>query len=108
MKNNELKTQVKALNYTKKLLTGDTASILSWPAYPQKPIFRQSGRTMVPLPRAVPEEMGVDSSRLEKFIKKLANIPAAQAHCVLVGTGWKADNGRRFFSLYSKTMACLP
>lgn len=80
----ELKTQVKALNYTKKLLTGDTASILSWPAYPQKPIFRQSGRTMVPLPRAVPEEMGVDSSRLEEFVKKLANIPAAQAHCVLV------------------------
>lgn len=80
----ELKTQVKALNYTKKLLTGDTQSILPWQMYPQKPVFRQTARTLSPLPTAMPEEVGIESQHLEQLIGKLTEIPAAQAHCLLV------------------------
>ncbi len=85
----ELKTQVKALNYTKKLLTGDTDGIVPWANYPQKPVFRKASRQQVPLPTASPEQQGITSQQLEKMVKALAAMPQAKAHCLLVVRGGK-------------------
>ncbi len=89
----ELKTQVKALNYTKKLLMGETESILPWAAYPQKPIFRQTSRQITHLPTAEPEEKGISSQSLQDFLEQLAAEPQAKAHCFLV-----ARQGKLLFS----------
>ena len=80
----ELKTQVKALNYTKKLLLGETDSILPWPYYPQKPAFDPQSRTLVPLPRSTPEAQGLSSGQLEEFLRRLAALPEACPQSVLV------------------------
>ena len=80
----ELKTQVKALNYTKKLLLGETDSILPWPYCPQKPAFDPQSRTLVPLPRSTPEAQGLSSGRLEEFLRRLAALPEACPQSVLV------------------------
>lgn len=80
----ELKTQVKALNYTKKLLLGETDSILPWPYYPQKPTFSPDSRQLVPLPRSTPEAEGLPSGRLENFLRQLAALPEACPQSVLV------------------------
>lgn len=89
----ELKTQVKALNYTKKILLGETDSILPWTAYPQKPIFRQTSRQMTHLPTSTPEENGIASQDLIQLLEQLADLPQAQAHCFLV-----ARQGKLLFS----------
>lgn len=85
----ELKTQVKALNYTKKLLTGDTDGIVPWANYPQKPVFRKASRQMVPLQTAVPEQQGISSRQLNEMLCRLAAMPQAKAHSLLVVRGGK-------------------
>lgn len=89
----ELKTQVKALNYTKKLLLGEMDSILPWEAYPQKPIFRHTSRQITHLPTSTPEENGIASQDLNRLLEQLAALPQAQAHCLLV-----ARQGKLLFS----------
>ena len=64
----ELKSQMKALNYTKRLLTGDTDRMLPWQEEPQKPAFSQQNRRTVPLPRSTPEQQGVSSAQLEQLV----------------------------------------
>lgn len=89
----ELKSQMKALNYTKRLLTGDTDRMLPWQEEPQKPAFSQQNRRTVPLPRSTPEQQGVSSAQLEQLVRQLAEIPGAAVHNLIV-----IRHGRRIFS----------
>lgn len=83
----EILNQVKALNFFKKLLLGETARILPFEAVPQKghcPAY--SG---VRLKRATPEQEGISSSVINDFIKKLDANPLAGLHTIMIVRGDK-------------------
>lgn len=89
----ELKSQMKALNYTKRLLTGDTNRMLPWQEEPQKPAFSRQERRAVPLPVSTPEQQGISSAQLEQLVRQLAEIPGAAVHSLIV-----FRHGQRVFS----------
>ena len=78
----EIRSGVKALNYIRKLLLGETDSILPYPVKIQKP---QKGDKMpVQLPRSTPEKEGLASSDADMLYRTLSVTPYGNIHACLV------------------------
>lgn len=78
----EIRSQVKALNYFKKLLLGDTERILPFNATPQKgvcPVYNGSH-----LPVSTPEKEGVASKTISDFILELTSESDAGLHSLMI------------------------
>lgn len=78
----ELKNNVRALNFFKKLLLNDTKNMLPFPIRVQKPAPENVPCT--PLPRCTPDEAGVPAAALEEFLRALAATPLLGVHHVYV------------------------
>ena len=78
----EIRSSVKALNYIRKLLLGETDSILPYPVKIQKP--KKENKMPVLLPRSTPEDEGVSSFDTEALYRTLAVAPYGHIHACLV------------------------
>lgn len=78
----ELKSNVRAISFVKKLLFGETKNLLPFPVRVQKPVPQQN--PCVPLPRCTPAKVGIPSASLDLFLRELAQAPHTDAHHALV------------------------
>lgn len=80
----ELKSNLRILSYTKKLLQGETEHLLPFPVQVQKPVFQ--GRMPQRLARISPQEAQVDTKILSQFLKELQQNREGFAHNLLCAT----------------------
>ncbi len=78
----ELKSSVRALNYIRKLLTGETGDLLPFPMRVQKP--RPAGRQTVPLPRSLGPQQDVPYAALNSLLNALSQVPGGNIHTCMV------------------------
>ena len=78
----ELKSNMRAVTYFKKMITGDTKGILPFPVTVQKPVPQQKPCT--PLPRCTPQQAGVPAKALDIFLRSLAQTEHLNAHTAMV------------------------
>lgn len=95
----EIRSSMRALNYTRKLLLGDTANILPFPVKAQKPA-EKSEPAGIPLPRCTPESAGVSSSSVDRLYRRLASVKNANPHACMVIRGGKVIS-EGYFAPYS-------
>lgn len=83
----DILSQVKALGFFKKLLLGEIENILPFDTTSQKgPCPAYNG---LPLKREIPENVGVPSAAIEKFIKALDTTPLVGLHSLMIARGDK-------------------
>lgn len=83
----ELLSQVKALGFIKKLLLGEVNNILPFNSTSQKgPCCSYTGK---PLKREIPENVGIPSLAIEKFIRTLDTTPMVGLHSLIIARGDK-------------------
>ncbi len=80
----DLRANMKALHYVRRLLRQDTENLLPFPVRVQKPW--PAGKAPVPLPRCAPEQAGVPAALLDSLLCELAD-PQAATHGCLVARG---------------------
>ncbi|MEG1176636.1 MAG: serine hydrolase [Ruthenibacterium sp.] len=78
----EIRSNVRILNYFKKMLSGDTKNILPFPIRVQKPVPMQM--PCVPLPRCTPDSAAVPAAALNRFLCALSTGEGINAHTVYV------------------------
>ncbi len=78
----EIRGQLRALHYFRKLVSGDTQNILPFNAVPLKPFM--ATKKSVPLQKCTPEKAGVNSADISNYLKKLNNRKGANVHSVLI------------------------
>lgn len=81
----DLFAQMKIMDLMLKYMRGELSKIGGYPYVPQKERYNPDcGADSVPLPREVPEEMGISSAYLRRFIETLAADRRANVHTVMV------------------------
>lgn len=90
---------MRALNYTRKLLLGETSNILPFPVRVQKPAENSEPKG-IPLLRCTPESAGVHSRTVEELYRRLASVKNANPHACMVLRGGKVIS-EGYFAPYS-------
>ncbi len=78
----EIRGQLRALHYFRKLLSGDTQNILPYKAVPLKPCTATEKGT--PLQKCSPSKAGINNNDIANYLKKLGNRKGANVHSVLI------------------------
>lgn len=82
----EIRSSVKTLNYTRKLLMQETSNILPFEVCVQKP--EASGKLPMPLPRTSPEKEQVSYDALNTLLQELSATKTGWAHtCMIIRNG---------------------
>lgn len=77
----ELKSNLRILSYTRKLLQGESENLLPFPVRVQKPAF--SGPKPQKLPRISPQQAQVDGGALKQFLNEMQNNREGFGHNLL-------------------------